>query len=49
MSSLEQNKLGFEGDTLARDKFKSIIETPEFKTEVYRHWNGVSNKKWIEI
>ena len=26
-----------------------VTEAPEFKTEVYRHWNGVSNKKWIEI
>jgi hypothetical protein len=26
-----------------------VTETPEFKTEVYRHWNGVSDKKWIEI
>lgn len=26
-----------------------VTETPEFKKEVFRHWNGVSDKKWIEI
>lgn len=26
-----------------------VIEKPEFNKEVYRHWNGISNKKWINI
>ena len=26
-----------------------VTEQPEFKKELFRHWNGVSNKKWIEI
>lgn len=34
MNSLEQNKLGFEGDTFARDKFKSIIEANGIKTVI---------------
>lgn len=26
-----------------------VIETPEYTVEEFRHWNKVSNKKWVEV
>jgi hypothetical protein len=26
-----------------------VNETPDFKKEMYRHWGGKTNKKWVEV